>query len=555
MLALTPLAGPECRWAVARQWVFVVRWISTLLIFGVVLVASWYCWFTSQLDPTYRPGSAIRISLVIAVSLNLSFVLLLTPAVLAGAFAGDPARGSLGLLLSTRVSAGEIVLSRFISRLCQVAMVAASGLPGLCLLAAYGGIGVQSLAMLMLLTTAVAAGGAGLALSISVMFRRARDSLIGTYAIGLSLLMIPVLGSPWFSSALAPWCEALNPFWCLGPLIEYGRFEPAWRSIVVWSAMAPIGILTTRCLLRPAYLRRVGGKVGAVQRRGHVPPLGDCPILWKELYIEADKDFGRLAKIIGWLVLSVLMGSSALLLALHIWSLWTSETPELVEATLTAAAPWIATLSLPMGWLVQWAVGIRAAAGIASEKEQGTWDALMMTPLEGRQIVRAKMMESFYSLRWFLAATLSVWVLGTLLGGMGFLELLSLATYTAAQVGLMSAAGVWSSLFASTTGRAITITLAIWLIGKILLKVAACLLVLVAMLVQYLIWTVLQVAQGKSTASMPQPLMSFETAITLFEVALCTGTALAVAWYCHIRFDTHAGRCPERPIPVRIRPT
>jgi hypothetical protein len=555
MLAFSPLAGPECRWAVARQWVFVVRWISALLIFGVVLVVSWFCWFCSILDPHFIPGSVIRISLAIAVGLNLAFVLMLTPAVLAGAFAGDPARGTLGLLLSTMVSTGEIVLSRFLSRLCQVAIVAASGLPGLCLLAAYGGIGIRSLGMLLLLTTAVAAGSAGLALSISVLFRRARDSLIATYAIGLALLLTPVLGAQWSSSAQAPWREALNPFWCLGPLIEYGQFEPAWRSIALWLAFAPVGLLATSLLLRSTNLRRMGGQAGAGRRRGRVPPMGDCPIRWKELYIEPDKDFGRLARFIGRLVLSVLLGGSALMLALHIWSLWTRETPEFVKATLTAAAPWLATLSLPMAWLVQWAVGIRAAAGIASEKEQGTWDALMMTPLEGREIVRAKMIESFYSLRWFLAASLGVWLLGALLGAISFSELISITMMAAAQVGVMSAVGVWSSLYASTTARAITITLVIWLVGKILLKVVSVLLVLVGMLSQYLIWSVLQIVQGRPRANLPQPLMSFEMAMTIAEVALCIGTALTVAWYCHLRFDALAGRSHERPEVLRLRPT
>jgi hypothetical protein len=131
----------------------------------------------------------------------------------------------------------------------------------------------------------------------------------------------------------------------------------------------------------------------------------------------------------------------------------------------------------------------------------------------------------------------------------------SLATLTVAYVGFMSAAGVWSSLFASTTGRAITLALALWLIGKILFIVASFLLVLVAMLSQYLVWSILEVMRGRSAGIAPQPLMSFETAMTLFEVALCVGTALAVAWYCHLRFDTLAGRCPERSAPVPVQPT
>jgi len=555
MLALTPLAGPECRWAVARLWVFVLRWVAALVILSVVLVASWYCWFMHHLDPAFLPGSALRISLTIAAGLTLAFVLLLAPAVLAGAFTGDPQRSTLGILLSTRVSAGEIVLSRFVSRLCQVGMVAASGLPGVCLLAAYSGIGMKSLAVMLLLTTAVTCGSAGIALSFSVLFNRARDALIGAYAVGLALLFLPLLGPLWIPTAMAPWFEALNPFWSLSPLIEYGQLGPAWRSILVWSALAPVGVLTTSWLLRPAYLRRAGGNNDAARRRRHVPPLGDCPIRWKELYIEADKDFGRLVRVIGQFVLLLMLGGSTLLLTLFIWSSWNRQSPEIVEYVLKTGAVWIKTISLPMSWLVQWAVGIRAAAGIAAEKEQGTWNALMMTPLGGGQIVRAKMVESFYSLRWFLAATLIVWVLGALLEAVDFYGFTTLATRTAVYVGFMSAVGVWSSLFATTSGRAITLALAIWLVGKILFTVAAVLLVLVAMLIHYLVWSSIGFASGRTSGITPQPLMSIEMAMTIFELALCVGTTILIAWYCHARFDRLAGRCPARPIPVRVQPT
>ncbi|MCF6286491.1 MAG: MFS transporter, partial [Candidatus Hydrogenedentes bacterium] len=72
-------------------------------------------------------------------------------------------------------------------------------------------------------------------------------------------------------------------------------------------------------------------------------------------------------------------------------------------------------------------------------------------------------------------------------------------------LGFMSAVGVWSSLYAKTSGRAITLALASWLVGKIFFSVAAVLLVFIAMLGYYLIWAAFGLIIGRSSATMPQP--------------------------------------------------
>jgi len=556
MPLLSPLAGPECRWAVARFWVFALRWIVALMILGVVLVVSWFCWFSNSLNPTFLPGDALRAALTITLGMTLACVLLLSPAVLAGTFASDSQLGTIGLLLSTRVSAGEIVFSRFLSRLCQVGIVTAAGLPGICLLAAYAGTDLKSLAVLLLLTTAVACGCGGIAMSFSVLFKRGRDALIGTYAFGLALLFLPMMVAARMPGAAALWSETLNPFLSLRPLIGFGQSRPAWWAILFWFGLAVSSVFLTSGMLRPTYMRRVGGSSSLARRRRSVPPMSDCPILWKELYIESDKDYGRVVRVLGRLFLFLMLGSSALLLTLFLWSRGNRQSPEVVEEILQSSAVWLASLMLPMSWLVQWGVGIRAAAGIATEKERGTWDALMMTPLESGQIVKAKMMESFYVLRWILVATLIVWLLGLLLEAVDFYGFVVLSVRAVVFLGFMSAVGVWSSLYAKTSGRAITLALASWLVGKIFFSVAAVLLVLIAMLGYYLIWAAFGLIIGRSSATMPQPLMSFEAAMTIFEILLCLGTAIAVAWYCRLRFDRLAGRCPARsmPVPLPVKP-
>ena len=44
---------------------------------------------------------------------------------------------------------------------------------------------------------------------------------------------------------------------------------------------------------------------------------------------------------------------------------------------------WYGNSARFIGFLIQWAIGLRAAVTISSERERGTWDALLTSPLEG----------------------------------------------------------------------------------------------------------------------------------------------------------------------------
>jgi ABC-type Na+ efflux pump permease subunit len=63
-----------------------------------------------------------------------------------------------------------------------------------------------------------------------------------------------------------------------------------------------------------------------------------------------------------------------------------------------------ASHSSALGWLIQWAMGLCAVASIASERQRGTWDGLLVSPPEGREIVWAKICGGVYALRGFVAA-------------------------------------------------------------------------------------------------------------------------------------------------------
>jgi hypothetical protein len=109
---LGPLAGPECRRAVRGGSVLVARSLAVLPACLILLGVAWACWLYPRVDPTFSTAGMLRIGLVAVEGLLITASLILGPAVLAGALAGDRARGMLALLQIGQVSNWEIVAGR-----------------------------------------------------------------------------------------------------------------------------------------------------------------------------------------------------------------------------------------------------------------------------------------------------------------------------------------------------------------------------------------------------------------------------------------------------------
>ena len=139
---LGPLAYPECRRSAGRGWIILVRGLSGGAAAVIALCLLWWWWFNQDLDPgrLYLPYATLRVGLVALEITAVAIALVMSPAVLAGSLAGDKERGSLGLLLTTRVNALEIVLGRLTGKLCQVGQILLAGVPFLILIAALAAI-------------------------------------------------------------------------------------------------------------------------------------------------------------------------------------------------------------------------------------------------------------------------------------------------------------------------------------------------------------------------------------------------------------------------------
>jgi ABC-type Na+ efflux pump permease subunit len=201
---------------------------------------------------------------------------------------------------------------------------------------------------------------------------------------------------------------------------------------------------------------------------------------------------------------------------------------------------------IAVGWIIQWALGLRAAATVAGERERGTWDGLLVSMLEGREIIRAKILGSLASLRGLLASAVTCWTVALACGAMGIADYL-IAVSTMFVVGtFMVAAGVYNSLSASAAGRATTRTLVVWIAsfaadGALWVVAAFATMALAAVAGIFRLLLGVQLTPAG-------PMGMFSYVVVVFSIVRLGAYALAtflVAAYCRRHFAKLAGRTRE----------
>jgi ABC-type transport system involved in multi-copper enzyme maturation permease subunit len=539
---LGPLAGLECRRSLERPWVLFVRWLAVVPPAVVLLGVFWAWWFFYQFVPGYSPQGVLAFGLTAVEGMLITVALVLSPALLAGTLAGEKVRSTLALLLASRVSSREIVVARLAGRLCVVGAFLLAGMPALVFLAALCGLGPAALALLIGLPLAVAFGGGGLALAASAVARRGRDALLLVYLADLLLLLAPFLGSS-LPAAVQQWLDPVSPYQGIGPLLEFGATGPLLRTVGLWSLLGVAGTLTAAWRLRPSYLGDGQGRARWSVFRRRVPPVGDKPLAWKERYIAPAGSLHRVLRWLGILVVAGFLGTTLVLAGQVVWGSWLQPDPEMANGALARLTLWSES-SWPLGWLIQWALGLQAAVAVASERERGTWDALLASPLEGREIVGAKIVGVLHGLRWFIAAVVLAWTLALVCGALGLVDYGKLVGNALIGGVFMVVIGTWFSLSSATATRAMTFTLLAWLGAAFGTAVIAGILALIIGLVVTFLWML----KGAVTPGGGPPFLTWmAVGYAVSRLLLYALAALLAAGYCRRNFDRLAGRSFPAP--------
>jgi hypothetical protein len=195
------------------------------------------------------------------------------------------------------------------------------------------------------------------------------------------------------------------------------------------------------------------------------PPVGDDPMMWKERY---SSRVGGIAKMLGllnnlfWVTLIAVLTfeyartAIAEFLGLSTWGGNGDQNRRDFNAMIRGISPWVAGF-----WIL--GTASTAASSIASEREDDTWISLIATDLEGKEILRAKMIGSILRFRWMGLTLLTVWILGVLGGAVHIGGLLAAMLELSVFLWFAAALGIRFSLLSSSTSRALMMTMG-WLL-------------------------------------------------------------------------------------------
>lgn len=110
-----------------------------------------------------------------------------------------------------------------------------------------------------------------------------------------------------------------------------------------------------------------------------------------------------------------------------------------------------------------WILGTTATAAgsISGEREDDTWITLLSTTVEGKEILRAKMLGAILRFRWLGLTLLIVWVCGVIAGSIHPMGLASAILELAIFLWFASALGMRSSLNSGSTSKSLTVAVGI----------------------------------------------------------------------------------------------
>ncbi len=336
------------------------------------------------------------------IGVELAIVMLAAPAAAAGAICTDRARGTLDHILVTDLSDAEIVLGKLGARLLPVFGLVACSWPVMAISSLLGGIDLFALALAFAIIVAVGVLGCAMALALSVWARKPHEVIIAVYACWTIVL---VAYPAWYGIA-GTGAIGNPPYWLLAANPFYLAYTPylapsttAWwacsRFLLASAAASFALILLAVWRMRPATLkvRSRGersprlGLLGRLTRMLPAPSLDRNPVLWREWHRSRPS---------AWMTILVglTLGATTVCCivgALDAWLL--GLMPGGGDAALYTGL-WSDLIQVGFGLLILSAV---APMSLAEERQRGSLDVLLATPLRTRTIVLGKWMGTF---RW-----------------------------------------------------------------------------------------------------------------------------------------------------------
>ena len=511
---LASLVGPVLAYDVLRVgrkprhiW-FRVAYAVVLAVLFVWVYFAWYSMAEYRGGGRIQPKDLSRLAeTYFTVYMVVQFILvcILTPASIAGAIADEKERRTLEFLLATDLRDREILFGKLASRVGSLLLFLLAGLPILGLMQFFGGIDPDLVLAGFAATFATVLSIAAIGIAMSVLSRRSRDAIALTYLLCnayvlLSLatyaiahipsirlwLTLDLFGYAITSEDLAYPVVSGNPFFMVVNVLEkrsaqtldlfaalrhYLLFHAfAIALFVAWAGfrLRSIALQQTFGSTRRSLLSRLRRKPAAqsaarprrVATKGTRPAVGERPILWKEVFVDAGLKLGGFGKV----VIFGLIALSFVPMAFIFWFAIVEPDSWRSRGFWWSAERWndfgrgmniyLRAAGTVATCLVLLAVNIRASGCVSGERDRQTLDALLTTPLSAHTIVWGKWWGCLLGMRWAWAWIFSMWVLTLAAGGvhpvMFVAAIISIAIYASAGAWV----GIYCSLHFKTTLKA-----------------------------------------------------------------------------------------------------
>lgn len=343
----------------------------------------------------FAPATTLTVLWVQFVGLTL-----MAPMMLASSISDEKRTGTLGTLMTTPLTAGQIVLGKLSGGLVQVLILAMIPTPMLLVIRIFGGVPAMSVVSGLAVALCFGVLTAAIALRLSVTLKHGATAAIGAIVAAVALNGAPALAAViltglriyvvpnWFY----PVTSAPGSMIVLSIQMTDGQ-TPAgewfWLGNVAYNLLLTcVFVLWASLLLRRTMLKEEENsthadpldpsaakvskkKAGALAKEAaRVRDVGDSPVLWREVRrpaVSARK---------GVLITGIVLG--AVFMA-WIYSIMSPHDEELhaVIMTVGSAITLLMAIAFPGG-------------SIAGERDARTWETLMTTPLPARDIVLGK---------------------------------------------------------------------------------------------------------------------------------------------------------------------
>jgi ABC-type transport system involved in multi-copper enzyme maturation permease subunit len=397
------------------------------------------------------------------------FAFLAVPVFTAGAIIDEKRQGTLQYLLLSEIEPRHILLGKLAGRLVQTGLWLLAGLPLFALLAGFGGVEPVTLLVLAVGLAVPLFAVAAATLLASVWCRQTRDAVVAVYSL---------LVAGWLGTKLGGPLVYLDPLWVLEPawgaagsLDLPEAFRRLGASCAAYAGLGAACLLAAALTLERAYRREVEDvrrerlRWYSVERE----PIDDEPIRWREQHVEGLALNATFRRIPHWLAIVAVAASATAssLLILHSSLAPGAGVVDVLQALMQLNVRKVAALmpGASGGFVLQGVVvmllaslivGVRCAGALTQERERGTWEAVLLTPLSAKQIVQGKLWGILRASAWYLLAYAAPAVTFSALGGpLALTNTLAWLAATLLAMYFIGAAGLWCSARAKSSWRAL----------------------------------------------------------------------------------------------------